>query len=149
VQPEPHRREPEDEGLDAVAGEVEEPVVEGVDVPGAVPDEPEGAEGRRPAEEERIDLASGDGGLPEEVDGGERLPPAPPRAGEHRGADDVVDVKGGRGSHREPRGGAAREGPAPAPPPSPPHPPPRPPAAASRAAASPPFSSPTSARSET
>lgn len=95
VEPEPDRQEPEEECLDAVAREVEEPVVEGVDVPVPARKKSEVAEGRGPAEEDHIDLVSGDGGAAEQVDGGQRLPPAPPRAREHRGADDVVDVEAG------------------------------------------------------
>lgn len=95
VEPEPDRQESEEEYLDAVAGEVEEPVVEGVDVPVAARKESEVAGGRGPAEEDHIELVSRDGGAAADVDGGQRLPPAPPRAGEHRGADDVVDVEAG------------------------------------------------------
>jgi hypothetical protein len=93
VEPEAGRWEPQVQGLDAAAGEVEEPVVEGVDEPGGVArGEAEGADGGGAPEEDRVDVGRRDAGAAGQVDGGERLPAAPPRAGERRGADHVVDV---------------------------------------------------------
>lgn len=94
VEPEVDVRVPEGQAPDAVAGEVEELVVEGVDEPGEVArGEPEGADGRGAAEEERVDFGGGDVGAAKEVDGGERLPAAARRAGERRGAGHLVDVE--------------------------------------------------------
>lgn len=99
VQPEeavPGRREAEGQVPDAAAGEAEEPVVEVAQgrPRGVPPVEAERADGRgAAAEEQGVDVGGADAGAMGEVHRRERLPPAPPRPGERRCADHVVDVE--------------------------------------------------------
>ena len=71
MEPEAGRWEPQVQGLDAAAGEVEEPVVEGVDEPGGVArGEAEGADGGGAPEEDRVDVGRRDAGAAGQVEVG-------------------------------------------------------------------------------